>query len=392
MAEQRSGGVTGLAAAVQRAYEAILRRVRGTKDAGSAMTDGRKRLAAGAVAVIAAGIGYLAWQALVAPDLPDGIAKGNGRIEAVEIDIATKIAGRIREILVDEGDFVTAGQVLARMDTDALEAQRRQAEAQLRRAQIGVDTANSLVVQRQAEQRATVAVIAQREAELDAAERKLARTEVLAKQDNVSQQVLDNDRAATQSAKAAVAAAEAQRAAAEAGIGAAKAMVIDAEAAVEAARAAIESLTVDIDDSTLKAPRDGRVQYRVAQPGEVLSAGGRVLNLVDLGDVYMTFFLPTAQAGRVALGADVRLVLDAAPQYVIPAKATFVADVAQFTPKTVETEEERQKLMFRVKAHIPKELLKKHIQHVKTGLPGMAYIRLNANTDWPKRLSENLVQ
>ncbi|KAB2856367.1 MAG: HlyD family efflux transporter periplasmic adaptor subunit, partial [Bauldia sp.] len=322
--------------------------------------------------------------------LPDGIAKGNGRIEAVEIDIATKIAGRIREILVDEGDFVTAGQVLARMDTDALEAQRRQAEAQLRRAQIGVDTANSLVVQRQAEQRATVAVIAQREAELDAAERKLARTEVLAKQDNVSQQVLDNDRAAAQSAKAAVAAAEAQRAAAEAGIGAAKAMVIDAEAAVEAARAAIESLTVDIDDRTLKAPRDGRVQYRVAQPGEVLSAGGRVLNLVDLGDVYMTFFLPTAQAGRVALGADVRLVLDAAPQYVIPAKATFVADVAQFTPKTVETEEERQKLMFRIKAQIDPQLLQKHLRQVKTGLPGVAWVKLDAETPWPENLQTRL--
>ncbi|WP_083567203.1 HlyD family efflux transporter periplasmic adaptor subunit [Hyphomicrobium sp. CS1GBMeth3] len=349
------------------------------------------RLAAAAALALLVAI-YIGWSAYSNTGLPAGIVSGNGRIEAVEIDIATKIAGRIREILVDEGDFVTAGQVLARMDTDALQAQRRQAEAQLRRALIGVDTANSLVAQRDAEQRAAVAVVAQREAELDAAERKLARSEVLAKQDNVSQQVLDNDRASAQSAKAAVAAAEAQRAAAEAGIGAAKASVVDAEAAVEAARAAIDNLTVEIEDSTLKAPRDGRVQYRVAQPGEVLSAGGRVLNLVDLGDVYMTFFLPTAEAGRVAIGADVRLVLDAAPQYVIPAKATFVADVAQFTPKTVETEEERQKLMFRIKAHIPKELLKKHIEHVKTGLPGMAYLRLDPNVDWPKSLSDNLVQ
>jgi HlyD family secretion protein len=168
--------------------------------------------------------------------------------------------------------------------------------------------------------------------------------------------------------------------------------VVDAEASVEAARAAIESLTVEINDSTLKAPRDGRVQYRVAQPGEVLSAGGRVLNMVDLGDVYMTFFLPTSQAGRVALGTEIRLVLDAAPQYVIPAKASFVADVAQFTPKTVETEEERQKLMFRIKAQIPPELLRKHIQQVKTGLPGMAYVKLDPEAEWPKRLSENLVK
>jgi HlyD family secretion protein len=84
--------------------------------------------------------------------------------------------------------------------------------------------------------------------------------------------------------------------------------------------------------------------------------------------------------------------LDAAPQYVIPAKASFVADVAQFTPKTVETEEERQKLMFRIKAQIPPDLLRKHIQQVKTGLPGMAYVKLDPEAEWPKRLSENLVK
>ncbi len=168
--------------------------------------------------------------------------------------------------------------------------------------------------------------------------------------------------------------------------------MIDAEASVDAARAAIESISADIDDSTLVSPRDGRVQYRVAQTGEVLSAGGRILNLVDLSDVYMTFFLPTGEAGRIAIGTEVRLVLDAAPQYVIPARVTFVADVAQFTPKTVETAEERQKLMFRIKAHIDKELLQKHIRQVKTGLPGMAYVRADPQVAWPAELDRNLVQ
>src|SRR5262249_14291532 len=141
-----------------------------------------------------------------------------------------------------------------------------------------------------------------------------------------------------------------------------------------------------------KSPRSGRVQYRVSQPGEVLSAGGRILNLVDLSDVYMVFFLPTVQAGRVAIGSEVRLVLDAAPQYVIPAKATFVADVAQFTPKTVETEEERLKLTFRIKAYIDPDLLRKHIQQVKTGLPGMAHVRIDPNVAWPAFLNETLVR
>ncbi|MDH2350272.1 HlyD family efflux transporter periplasmic adaptor subunit [Bradyrhizobium sp. SSUT112] len=343
------------------------------------------------VVVLAAG-GYYAWQKLGRDNLPPEIASGNGRIEAVEIDIATKTPGRIREILVREGDFVTVGQVLARMDTTQLEAQRRQAEAQLRRSIISIDTAKSLVAQREAERKSAAAVIAQRNAELDTADRKLQRSEQLIRTNAVPQQVLDDDRAAAEGAKAAVAAAEAQRAAAEAAISAAKAQVVDAEASIDAAKAAIESIKADINDSTLIAPRDGRVQFRVAQPGEVLAAGGRVLNLVDLGEVYMTFFLPTAQAGRVAIGSEVRLVLDAAPQWVIPAKATFVANVAQFTPKTVETEEERQKLMFRIRAHISPELLQKYIEQVKTGLPGRAFVRLDPNAEWPAHLSEKLAK
>lgn len=345
---------------------------------------------AGLALLLAAG-GYYAWHKF-ANRAPAGIASGNGRIEATEIDIAAKSPGRIKEILADEGDFVTAGHVLARMDTTQLEAQRRQAEAQLRRAIIGVDTAQSRVTQREAERRANDATVAQRQAQLEDAEKKLARSQQLIKTNTVAQQVLDDDTANALSARAALAAAQAQLAASEAAISAAKAAVVDAQAAVDAGKAAIETITADIDDSTLTSPRDGRVQYRVAQPGEVLAAGGRVLNLVDLGDVYMTFFLPTAQAGHVAMGAEVRLILDAAPQYVVPAKVTFVADVAQFTPKTVETEEERQKLMFRVKAHIAPELLRQRILHVKTGLPGVAYVRLDPQTDWPANLQERLPQ
>jgi len=346
-----------------------------------------------AIVVIAVvGGAYYALRIYDGSGLPAGIAGGNGRIEATEIDISTKTPGRIKEILVDEGAFVSAGQVLAVMDTQQLEAQKKQAEASLQRAVISVDTAKSLLSQREAEREAAAAVIGQREAEQDAAERKLARTEQLIRTNTTSQQTLDDDRAAAQRARAAVAAAKASLSASEAAIGAAKAQIIDAEASVVAAQAAIESIVADINDSTLRSPRDGRVQYRVAQPGEVLSPGGRVLNIVDLSDVYMTFFLPTAQAGRIALGADVRLVLDAAPQFVIPAKASFVADVAQFTPKTVETEEERQKLMFRVKAKISPELLRKHIEYVKTGLPGMAYIRIAQDAEWPAHLTEALVQ
>jgi HlyD family secretion protein len=235
-------------------------------------------------------------------------------------------------------------------------------------------------------------VVAQRQAELEAATKRFVRSEQLAKTGSGSIETLDNDRARFEGAKAAVSAAEAQVAAADSAISASESLVVQAMAAVDAAKATIERIQADIDDSTLTAPRDGRVQYRVAQPGEVLAAGGKVLNIVDLGDVFMTFFLPTEQAGRVAIGSEVRLVLDAAPDYVIPARATYVADVAQFTPKTVETADERQKLMFRIKAKIPPELLKKHVRQAKTGLPGMAYVQLRADVQWPQKLQVRLPQ
>lgn len=342
--------------------------------------------------IVVGALSYLGWKFFQPRKLAEGFASSNGRIEAVEIDIATKTEGRIIDVLVDEGDFVTAGQILARMDTEVLMAQLREARAQLRQARSAVETAQSIVVQRESEKAAAQSVVLQRTAELDAARKRFARTEILVEKQAASVEDLDNDRAAFYSSEAAVNAAKANVAAADAAITTAKSQVIQSEAAVEASKARIERLRADINDSALKSPRDGRVQYRIAQPGEVLDAGGKVLNLVDLADVYMTFFLPTAAAGRVKMGAEVRLVLDAAPQYVIPARVSFVADVAQFTPKTVETAEERQKLMFRIKAQIDPELLKQHIRSVKTGLPGMAYVRLDPQAEWPAHLEVRLSQ
>jgi len=340
--------------------------------------------------VLAAVVGVWIWQHVSPETLPPGFASGNGRIEAVEVDVATQASGRVDSIKVDEGDFVHAGEVLARMDTRTLDAQLQEAEAQLARAKTGVETARHQVVQRQSERASAEAVIAQRQAEQDAAAKRLARTRSLLKKGVASAQELDDDRAQFLAAQAAVSSAQAQAAAAEAAIATARSQVISAESAVHAAQATIDRIQSQIDDSTLKAPCDGRVQYRVAQPGEVLGAGGRVLNLVNLSDVYMTVFLPTAQAGRLAIGSEARIVLDAAPQYVLPAKVSYVASVAQFTPKTVETSEERSKLMFRVKVRLAPSLLKKYLEHVKTGLPGVAYVRLDEQKPWPAWLQTKL--
>ncbi len=344
-----------------------------------------------AAVVIAGGVAaYFGWRWFQPAKLPAGFASSNGRIEATEIDIATKLAERIKDELVDEGDFVTAGQVVAHMNTDVLQAKLREAEGKLREAKSAVETASKLVTQRKSEKKAAEAVVQQRETELDLARKNLVRAKALIKSGGISTEENDVRVAAVANAQAAVLKSKADVAAADAAIATAESSVITAQASVESTQGTIERIRADIRDSTLTAPRAGRVQYRVAQPGEVLNAGGKVLNMIDLHDVYMTFFLPTDWAGRVQLGSEVRIVLDAAPQFVIPAKVTFVADVAQFTPKTVETAVERQKLMFRIKAHIPQEVLTKYVRDVKTGLPGVAYVQLDPQAEWPAQLEVKL--
>ena len=341
--------------------------------------------------IVAAGaIAVLAWELLKPKGLPAGFASGNGRIEATEVDVDAKIAERIRTVLVHEGDLVRPEQLLVQMDTDVLMAQRREAEAGLASAIASVATAESQLAQRRAQKNAAIAVVEQRKAELDAAQKLFLRTQALAPKDFVTLQALDNARADFKSKEAAVSTAEAQVAEADAAVHSAASEVLDARAKADAERATIQRIQANINDSELRSPVYGRVQYRVAEPGEVLGAGGRVLNLVNLSDVYMTFFLPDKLAGQVAVGAEARIVLDAFPQFVIPAKVTFVSSVAQFTPKTVETVEERQKLTFRIKAQIAPELLRQYLSQVKTGLPGMAYVRLDPHATWPSDLQTRL--
>lgn len=334
-----------------------------------------------------AALAWWGWQRLGDEGLGEGFVSGNGRIEATEIDVATKLPGRVEDIFVREGDFVQAGQTLARMQIDTLAAQRAEAEAGRQQAVNAVAAAQAQVALREADVAAMRAQVMLREAELDAARRRLARTETLSREGALSAQQLDDDRARMRGAEAALAATRAQVTATLAAVDAAKAQVVGAQSTVSAAEATIARIEADLRDSDLKAPRDGRVQVRVAQPGEVLGAGGRVLNLLDLSDVYMTFFVPETVAGRIAIGSQARLVLDAAPHIAIPAQVSFVASQAQFTPKTVETASERQKLMFRVRAQIAPELLRRHLDQVKTGVPGVAWLKLDPQAPWPESLA-----
>lgn len=356
------------------------------------MDRSRARAVAG-VAVLGVALALaFTWYGRDRGGLPAGFASGNGRIEATEVDIATRLPGRIREILVKEADFVEAGQVLVRMDTQALEAELGQARAMVRRAESAKATAESVVAQRRGARSTAQAVVAQRESDLAYAQKEFERAKVLVAKGFTSAQKLDDSQARVNGARAALSAARSQVLEVESGIHAAQSQVLEAQSAIEAALATVERLESDVEDATLKAPRGGRVEYRIAQPGEIVAAGGKVLTVLDVGEVYMTFFLPETVVGRVAIGTEARIVLDAAPQRPVPAKVSFVASSAQFTPKTVETKEERQKLMFRVRAQVDPELLRRYRTQVKTGLPGVAYVRLDPAAAWPQHLQADWAQ
>jgi HlyD family secretion protein len=301
--------------------------------------------------------GYYWWKNAHS-QLPLSIVFGNGRIEADEIDIATKYAGRIAQMFAEEGDMVKAGQVVARMDTRDLEASLKKAGAEVRRAQKAVEEAN--------------ANVAQQTSLVQLAKQQMERATYLVARGAQTNEVLDQRQQVLDGAQA--------------GLKAAEVRVTEAEHALTAATHDVELYSVQIADNTLVAPTVGRIQYRLARVGEVLPAGGRVFAMLDISYVYMDIYLPTEAAGKVRFGADSRIVLDAYPHIAIPANVSFIATQAQFTPKTVETKTERDKLMFRIRVRIDPELLRAHGDAVRSGLPGVAYIRTDSAVAWPPAL------
>jgi HlyD family secretion protein len=317
----------------------------------------RLRAVIALVIILAGGGGYYWWQRLH-PTLPPGIAFGNGRLEADEINIDTKYAARIAEILADEGDLVKAGQVVARMDTRDLQASLKRSQAQAEQAQRAVDEANANSAQQQ-----TQVTLAQQEFD---------RASYLVQKGFQTKEILDQRQQQLDGANAL--------------LNAAKARVTQSERALDAAKHDVELYTVQIEDNTLIAPRDGRIQYRIANIGEVLPAGGHVFAMLDTSDVYMDIYLPTQQAGKVKFAADARIVLDAYPNVAIPAKVIFIATQAQFTPKTVETQSERDKLMFRIRLQIDPERARARADRVRSGLPGVGYVKTDPAVEWPAAL------
>lgn len=305
--------------------------------------------------------GYQVWQSMQ-PTLPPGIYSGNGRIEAKLVDVAAREPLRVKKILVKEGDLVSRGEVLVEMDTSTLEAELAEAKASIASNQEKVAASQSTVVRTKSE--------------LGLAQVEFDRYKKLLEKEAGTQEEFDRRAANLEVKKAALAENEAK--------------LRTATQEVEVAEANAHKFQTRIDDATLKSPVRGRVLYRLAEEGEVLSAGGKAMSLVNLEDIYMEIFLPAAVASRLTIGAEARLTVDHAPGRAAAGYVSFVSPEAQFTPKQVETKSERDKLMFRVKIQAPEELVSAYIERVKTGVRGVGYVKVDKNAQWPAFL-QNLV-
>jgi HlyD family secretion protein len=295
-------------------------------------------------------------------DMPDGIVKTNGRLEATQVDVAAKYQGRLATVTVDEGDEVTAGQVVATISSPETEAQLRAAQAEVIKAKQALAESEAKIAERQSDQ--------------IAARNDLQRGQELIKSGWITKQVFDQRVNKAETTEALLHAAEKAR--------------DEVQAAIAAAEADVQRLQSILVDLVLVSPRSGRVQYRLARAGEVVAAGQRVLTILDLKDVYMTIYVPADIAGKFMLGDEARVILDPVPEYVFPATINFVATDAQFTPKSVETAEERQKLMFRVKLQGDPKVLDQYHRFVKTGVRGLGFVRTDPKVIWPAELTVKL--
>jgi len=316
-------------------------------------------VAVGVVIVAAAGVALYWWYTQRGVGLPAYIVQSNGRLEFARTDIAVKYPGRIVELSVREGDNPTQGQILARQDDSEVKADL--AAAQAKRAQ-----AEGAIARAQAE------LQAHRSSEALA---RLEKTEAeqLFEKKLISDVELQRRRLALSSETAQMAAAAAALA--------------EARTELSQADAQIAHLNVVLGETVIRAPVAGRIEYKVIENGAVLPPGGRVATLLDPTDVYMTVFLGTDAAGKLKIGDEARIVLDAfRGRPPIPAFVSFISPEAQFTPKYVETMTERDKLMYRVKLQIPVEVAQQYEGLLKAGQTGNGYVRLDSNASWPASL------
>lgn len=278
------------------------------------------------------------------------LIKGNGRIEARETAVATKFAGRLVEILADEGDYVKKGQLLAVIDSRSLESDINAQKAKL-------DEINKNIKAIEAEIEAT-------ESDIKFYNKELKRTKILIKQNFASQLELDKNNNLLEKTEAKLASLKANK--------------NSMKATYKSLEASIKTMEINLSDMKIYAPTNGVILYKLAENGEMLANGGKIFIMYNPDDLYMTIYMSSDRAGQVKLGEDAKIKLDAYKNKIFNAKVSFVAENAEFTPKEVETQKEREKLVFRIKLTLDDNSLRE----AKPGMPGDGYIKLNSNISW----------
>jgi len=330
----------------------------------------RKRifqLSFASVVVLLAGVGLMNMLGGTAPAVHEGIISASGRVEGDEVNVAARLTGRVDRLAVSEGQEVKRGELLAEIGAAELEARLAQARA------------SGLAAQRQVAQAeqslgATRELLAQSEAELVRAESDWQSYRRLVDEEVVSRNFFTRVEAEYKATRAG-------RESSRLKVREAEAAVLSARASAEAAREQAREIQANLDEAKLISPISGVVTTKVAQQGEVVQAGSPIAILVDLTDLHLKVYLTETQVGRVKLGDEARIYTDAFPGRHFDARVSEIARQAEFTPKNVETREERVKLVFgvKLKAANPEGLL-------KPGLPADAFIRTDPKAPWPEQV------
>lgn len=295
----------------------------------------------------------------------DGNLKLTGTIETTTVAVSFKVPGRLKDRLVDEGAQVQAGQIVARLEDDELKDERmaRLADQQAAQAALADLKAGS----RSEEIAATAASLARLRAEADRADRDAVRAEALFKKEVIPRKELDAARAAKSAAVAAVHEGEERLKLAQ--IGPRVDAVKQAEARLEGAAAARSLADVRLSQAVLAAPLSGTVLAKHAEPGELLAAGAPVITIGRLDEVWVRAYIPETQLGKVKLGQQVQVTSDTWKGRSYHGVVSFIASEAEFTPRNVQTEAERVKLVYRIKITIANPQ-----QELKPGMPVDAVI------------------
>lgn len=363
---------------------------------------GRKQLGAVALAIpLVIGV-YAALDRWVLDSaLPDGLIQANGRIEGDHVTVASKFSGRVLELLVREGAAVTRAQVLIRLDdsqtsarvqqakhaAEALEAQVQAAHTQLAvlnlEVPLSIEAADAQAARAKALWNKAIAV--EKEAKSDA-----ERFRLLADKDQASIQQRDQAQMRWDVAHNEVAAAlsglmQAKKQLAQSELGwnrikAKEEEVASLERQRDQAYAVLDEAESVLKDLTIKAPTNGTVTTRMVDVGEVVAAGAPLLEVVDLDRLYLKVYVPEVQIGKLRLDLPARVYTDAFPDEPFEATVRYIASKAEFTPKEVQTPDERVKLVYAVKLY-----LSENPDHRLTpGLPADAVIRWKEDVAWTR--------